>query len=58
MDVQNIIKYIYIYIYIYIVARRKNMNLKTFLAALLVIGTLTACGGGNDKADRYYTRNN
>ena len=38
------------------------MNLKTFLAALLVIGTLTACGGGNDKAtkekDRYYTRNN
>ena len=26
------------------------MNLKTFLAALLVMGTLTACGGGNDEA--------
>ena len=26
------------------------MNLKAFLAALLVMGTLTACGGGNDEA--------
>ena len=28
----------------------KTMNLKAFLAALLVMGTLTACGGGNDEA--------
>ena len=39
------------------------MNLKAFLAALLVMGTLTACGGGNDEAtedrnDRYHPRNN
>lgn len=26
------------------------MNLKVFLASLLVMGTLTACGGGNDEA--------